>query len=94
MKIFVYNHKPIYIPTQDAIDLYDQCVYLNCTTQQYNDLFVDGPVDVAICQSTYLRDFYVNGFNPIERNYEVVLIPLFLVLIFIYIFLRKLYVKK
>ena len=32
--------------------------------------------------------------NPIERNYEVVLIPLFLVLIFIYVFLRKLYVKK
>ena len=32
--------------------------------------------------------------NPIEKNYEIVLIPLFLVLIFIYVFLRKLYVKK
>ena len=32
--------------------------------------------------------------NPIEKNYEIVLIPLFLVLIFIYDFLRKLYVKK
>ena len=32
--------------------------------------------------------------NPIEKNYEIVLIPLFLVLIYIYVFLRKLYVKK
>tara|TARA_Y100000814_G_scaffold276804_1_gene237313 strand:+ start:128 stop:1126 length:999 start_codon:yes stop_codon:yes gene_type:complete len=37
----------------------------------YNDMFVKGHVDVAICQSTYLRDFYVNGFNPIERNYQL-----------------------
>jgi predicted TIM-barrel fold metal-dependent hydrolase len=36
----------------------------------YHDLFVDGPDDVAIVQSTYLKDFYKNGFNTIERNWE------------------------
>ena len=34
----------------------------------YNDLFVDGPDDMAILQSTYLTDFYKNGFNTTERN--------------------------
>ena len=34
----------------------------------YNDLFVDGPDDMAICQPTYLYDFYTNGFNTTERN--------------------------
>ena len=37
----------------------------------FRDLFVDGPDDVAILNSTYLRDFYKNGFNTIERNAEV-----------------------
>ena len=37
----------------------------------YRDLFIDGPDDVAIVQSTYLKDFYKNGFNTIERNAEV-----------------------
>jgi len=37
----------------------------------YRDLFVDGPDDVAIVQSTYLKDFYKNGFNTIERNAAV-----------------------
>lgn len=36
--------------------------------QMYNDLFVDGPDDMAILQSTYLTDFYKNGFNTTERN--------------------------
>jgi len=35
----------------------------------YNDLFVDGPDDMAIMQSTYLKDFFTDGFNTIERNY-------------------------
>ena len=34
----------------------------------YRDLFVDGPDDVAIIQSTYLRDFYKKGFSSIERS--------------------------
>ena len=34
----------------------------------YQDLFVDGYDDMAILQSTYLTDFYKNGFNTIERN--------------------------
>ncbi len=32
------------------------------------DLFVDGPVDMAIFQSTYLTDFYEEGFNTAEQN--------------------------
>lgn len=34
----------------------------------YRDLFIDGPDDMAICQPTYLNDFYNNGFNTTERN--------------------------
>jgi predicted TIM-barrel fold metal-dependent hydrolase len=34
----------------------------------HHDLFVDGPDDMAILQSTYLTDFYKTGFNTIERN--------------------------
>ena len=37
----------------------------------YRDLFIDGPDDMAIVQSTYLKDFYKDGFNTIERNVEV-----------------------
>jgi predicted TIM-barrel fold metal-dependent hydrolase len=32
------------------------------------DLFEDGYVDVAVCQSTYLTDFYTNGFNTVAQN--------------------------
>ncbi len=34
----------------------------------YDDLFVTGCDDMAIMQPTYLKDFYNNGFNTIERN--------------------------
>jgi predicted TIM-barrel fold metal-dependent hydrolase len=37
----------------------------------YKDLFVDGPDDMAIIQSTYLKDFYKKGFNTIEQNAAV-----------------------
>jgi hypothetical protein len=37
----------------------------------YQDLFVDGPDDMAILQSTYLKDFYKKGFNTVEQNAEV-----------------------
>lgn len=37
----------------------------------YSDLFVTGPDDMAIMQSTYLKDFYKQGFNTIERNHEL-----------------------
>ena len=37
----------------------------------YDDLFVDGPDDMAIMQSTYLKDFYKQGFNTVERNHEM-----------------------
>ncbi|MGS0755951.1 amidohydrolase family protein, partial [Roseateles sp. GG27B] len=36
--------------------------------KMYRDLFVDGYDDMAICQPTYLKDFYVNGFNTTEQN--------------------------
>lgn len=36
--------------------------------QLYQDLFVDGYDDMAIFQPTYLKDFYVNGFNTTEQN--------------------------
>ncbi|HJU27624.1 MAG TPA: amidohydrolase family protein [Candidatus Binataceae bacterium] len=34
----------------------------------YRDLFVDGRDDIAICQPTYLTDFYRQGFNTTEQN--------------------------
>jgi len=34
----------------------------------YRDLFVDGPDDVAIIQTTVLSDFYKNGFSSVERS--------------------------
>jgi predicted TIM-barrel fold metal-dependent hydrolase len=34
----------------------------------YQDLFVDGYDDLAICQPTYLTDFYREGFNTTEQN--------------------------
>jgi predicted TIM-barrel fold metal-dependent hydrolase len=37
----------------------------------YRDLFVDGPDDMAIIQSTYLRDFYKEGFSSIERSSQM-----------------------
>ncbi|MEO0822344.1 MAG: amidohydrolase family protein [Pseudomonadota bacterium] len=37
----------------------------------YRDLFIEGPDDMAIIQSTHLRDFFNTGFNPIERNVTV-----------------------
>ena len=37
----------------------------------YDDLFVHGYDDMAILQSTYLTDFYKNGFNTTERNFAL-----------------------
>jgi predicted TIM-barrel fold metal-dependent hydrolase len=34
------------------------------------DVFVDGHVDMAVLQSTYLKEWYTNGFNSIEQNAE------------------------
>jgi len=36
--------------------------------QLYRDLFVDGYDDMAIFQPTYLKEFYINGFNTTEQN--------------------------
>jgi predicted TIM-barrel fold metal-dependent hydrolase len=32
------------------------------------DVFTEGHVDMAVFQSTYLREWYTNGFNDIEQN--------------------------
>jgi predicted TIM-barrel fold metal-dependent hydrolase len=32
------------------------------------DVFAEGHVDIGIFQSTYLKEWYVNGFNSIEQN--------------------------
>ncbi|OWJ70441.1 amidohydrolase family protein [Haematobacter missouriensis] len=39
--------------------------------QVYGDLFIDGPDDMAIIQSTYLKDFYKEGFSSIERSNQL-----------------------
>ena len=45
-----------YVWPREKYEKYDQ-------ETMVNDLFVDGYVDIGILQSTYLSDFYVNGFN-------------------------------
>ena len=37
----------------------------------YEDLFVNGYADMAICQPTYLKEFYNTGFNTTEQNYVI-----------------------
>ena len=37
----------------------------------YRDLFIDGPDDMAIIQTTGLRDFYKTGFGCIQRSTEL-----------------------
>ena len=39
--------------------------------QMYEDLFVTGYDDMAICNPTYLTDFYHKGFNTTENNYTM-----------------------
>jgi predicted TIM-barrel fold metal-dependent hydrolase len=35
------------------------------------DVFEEGHVDMAVLQSTYLRQWYTNGFNDIEKNASI-----------------------
>ena len=43
--------------------------YLKVSPEDFErDMFVEGHVDVAIFQSTYLKDWYTNGFNTIDQN--------------------------
>ena len=37
----------------------------------YHDLFDLGYVDVAVCQPTYLTDFYREGFNTTKQNAQM-----------------------
>jgi predicted TIM-barrel fold metal-dependent hydrolase len=45
----------------DKFEKYDEATMMR-------DLFEEGYVDKAIFQPTYLRDFYVNGFNTTEQD--------------------------
>jgi predicted TIM-barrel fold metal-dependent hydrolase len=43
--------------------------YLKVSEEDFvRDMFTEGHVDVAIFQSTYLKDWYTEGFNTLERN--------------------------
>ena len=43
--------------------------YLKVTPEDFErDMFIEGHVDHAIFQSTYLYDWYTHGFNTIDRN--------------------------
>jgi predicted TIM-barrel fold metal-dependent hydrolase len=37
----------------------------------YRDLFIDGPDDMAIIQTTVLKDFYKKGFSSMDRSLEM-----------------------
>jgi predicted TIM-barrel fold metal-dependent hydrolase len=46
--------------------------YLKITADDYErDVFVEGHVDKAIFQSTYLKEWYVEGFNTVEQNAQL-----------------------
>jgi len=51
--------------TREQFDKYD-------AEKMHQDVIVDGHVDMAIVQSTRLKDFYKKGFNTPEKNYELV----------------------
>jgi len=51
---------PIYIPTQFAIDLYDQCVTLGCISQQYNALFAELVINLSDDEMS-LNNIYDEG---------------------------------
>ncbi|MBN9109841.1 MAG: amidohydrolase [Pseudonocardia sp.] len=43
--------------------------YLKVTPEDFErDMFIEGHVDYAIFQSTYLREWYKNGFNTADQN--------------------------
>ena len=43
--------------------------YLKVTPEDFKrDMFEEGHVDVAIFQSTYLKEWYTEGFNTIDQN--------------------------
>ncbi|GAA4688407.1 amidohydrolase family protein [Pseudonocardia yuanmonensis] len=46
--------------------------YLKVTPEDYErDVFIEGHVDVAIFQSTYLKEWYREGFNTVEQNAQL-----------------------
>jgi uncharacterized protein len=46
--------------------------YLKVSPEEFErDMFEEGYVDVAIFQSTYLKEWYTNGFNTADQNAEM-----------------------
>jgi uncharacterized protein len=46
--------------------------YLKVTPEDFErDMFIEGHVDYAIFQSTYLKEWYTNGFNTVEQNAQL-----------------------
>jgi uncharacterized protein len=46
--------------------------YLKITPEDFErDVFVEGHVDYSIFQSTYLKEWYTNGFNTAEQNAQL-----------------------
>ncbi len=51
---------------------WDYETYLKVTPERFEqDVFMDGHVDHAIFQSTYLKSWYTHGFNSAERNAQL-----------------------
>lgn len=61
-----YGYHKVFTPPEYLWPLEQYQRYSDST--MLRDLFVDGYVDVGIFQPTYLKEFYVNGFNTTEQD--------------------------
>jgi predicted TIM-barrel fold metal-dependent hydrolase len=61
-----YGYHKLFTPPELAWSLEQYQKYSE--DQLMTDLFVDGYVDMAIFLPTYLKDFYINGFNTTEQD--------------------------
>src|SRR5207253_10177508 len=61
-----YGYHKVFTPPEYLWPLEQYQRYSEST--MLRDLFVDGYVDVGIFQPTYLKEFYVNGFNTTEQD--------------------------
>ena len=64
-----YDYHTSFTPEDEQWDL-DTYRYYG-KEKMLQDLFRDGPVDMAIFQSTYLTEFYDEGFNTTDQNAEL-----------------------
>jgi predicted TIM-barrel fold metal-dependent hydrolase len=64
-----YDYHTGFTPEEEQWDMETYRYY--GPERMLTDLFDDGPVDMGIFQSTYLTDFYEEGFNTAEQNAEL-----------------------